>query len=120
MLAARLIVLLSLDNLIRPLEHADRNCQTDLFRSLKVNDEFKLRCLLHRQISWIRSFKDPIYVLGGALVQISGVNPIGHEAALIDKFLLWVNSGQPVFSGKLDDPLSFGEEKGDCPSSLSR
>ena len=40
----------SLDHLIRPLQHAAWNCQTDLFGGPEINDELKLRCLLHRQI----------------------------------------------------------------------
>src|SRR5206468_13101861 len=35
--------------------------------------------------------------------------PVEHETALIDIFLLWVNSRQAVFASKLDDALSFGE-----------
>src|SRR6185295_9474777 len=38
------------NHFIGPLEHAAWNRQTDLFCRLKVYDEFKLRCLLHRQI----------------------------------------------------------------------
>ena len=36
------------DHLIRSLKHADWNCQTDLIGCLEIDDEFKLRCLLHR------------------------------------------------------------------------
>src|SRR4029434_46409 len=45
-----------------------------------------------------------------APIEIIEVHPIGHEAALIDKLLRKVNSRQPVFAGKLDDPLSFREK----------
>ena len=37
---------LSSDDLIRPLEHADWNCQTNLFCRFEVDNEFKLRRLL--------------------------------------------------------------------------
>ena len=33
----------SLDHFIRPREKVGRKCQTDLFRSLQVDHEFKLR-----------------------------------------------------------------------------
>src|SRR5262245_45923460 len=46
----------SLDYPIRPREHFWRNCQTNLFRCLQVDDEFKLRCLLHGQISRFGTF----------------------------------------------------------------
>ena len=44
------------DHLIRPLQHADGNCQTNLFCRFEVNDEFKLRCLLHWQITRFGTF----------------------------------------------------------------
>ena len=54
----------SFDYLIRPLEHADRNCQTNLFRGLQVDNEFKFRCLLHRQVGRFRSLEDLVDVVG--------------------------------------------------------
>jgi hypothetical protein len=43
------------NDLIRALEHADGNCQTDLFCRLKVNDKLELRCLLDWEIGRLRS-----------------------------------------------------------------
>ena len=37
---------------------------------------------------------------------------VGHETALTDKLLLDVNSRQPVFAGKLDDPLFLAKKRG--------
>jgi hypothetical protein len=51
-----------LDDLIRPLEHVDWNCQADLFRRLEVDNEFKLRCLLYRQVSRFGAFQDLVHV----------------------------------------------------------
>src|SRR4030095_9194145 len=98
------------DHLIRPLEHADWNCQTNLLCRLKVNDEFKLRCLLHRQISRLGTFQDLVHVNSRAPIEVIEVHPIGHETSLIDKPLLEINSWQPMLRGKLDHQLSFGEE----------
>ena len=44
------------------------------------------------------------------------VYPSDQPGKLIDIISLWVNSRQAVFSGKLDDPLSFHEKTaiGDC------
>ena len=100
----------SLDQFIRPFEHAVRNCQINLFGRLKVNDEFKLRRLLHRQVSRFGAFQDLVHVNSRAPIEVGGVRPIGHETALIDKLLVWVNSRQPVLGGKLDDLLSFREK----------
>src|SRR5438094_8282662 len=100
----------SFDDFIRPLEHAAWNCQTDLFRRLQVDHKLKLRRLLHRQISRFGTFQDLVYVNSRAPKEVIEVRPIGHETALIDKLLLKVNSRQAVFSGELNDPLSFGEK----------
>ena len=45
------------DHFIRPLQHAAWNCQTNLFCRFQVDDEFKLRRLLHRQISRFGTFQ---------------------------------------------------------------
>src|ERR1700752_2113820 len=99
-----------LDHLIRPCEQVDWNFQTNLFCSLKVNDKLKLRCLLHRQISRFGTFQNLIYVVSGLAEKVIEVRSIGHEAALIDKLLLELNSRQPVFASKVDDLLFFAEK----------
>src|SRR5438034_2638463 len=80
-LASPLRFLCSLDHFIRPLKHADWNCQTDLFCCLKVNDEFKLRCLLYGQIGGFGTLQDFVDVVSRLAEQIIVVRPVGHEAA---------------------------------------
>src|SRR5438094_322230 len=101
---------MSLDHFIRSREQVDWNCQANLFCRLEVYDKLKLRCLLHRQISRFGTFQDLVHVNSRAPIEVDVVRSIGHEAALIDILLLWVNSRELVFAGKLDDPLSFGEK----------
>ena len=103
-------VALHIDHLIRPRQHIRRNRQADLFRGFQIDHKFKLRCLLHRQIGRFGAFQDLVDVNSRAPIQVIEVRPVGHETALFDKLLLKVNSRQPVFAGKLDDPLSFGEK----------
>jgi hypothetical protein len=55
-LAAPFDFLPSLEDFIRPREKFRRECQSDLFRSLQVDDELKLRCLLDRKIAGLRAF----------------------------------------------------------------
>src|SRR4029453_630424 len=99
-----------LDHLIRSRQHIRRNRKSDLLRGLKVDDEFKFRCLLHRQISRFGAFQNFIHVNSGAPKEVIEVRPVGHETALFDKLLLKVDRRQAVFSGELNDPLSFGEK----------
>src|SRR5439155_14356882 len=101
---------LLLDYLIRPREQINRNRQTNLFCRFKINDEFKLRRLLYGKVSRFCFLEDLIDVVGRAPIEVDRVRTIGHEAALVDKLLLKVNSRQPVFAGKLDDPLSFADK----------
>jgi len=101
----------SFDDFICPLEHAAWNCQANLICCFKVYDELKLRCLLYRQISRFGTFQDFVHVNSRAPEEVSVIRSIGHKTALIDILLLWVNSRQPVFAGKLDDPLSFREKR---------
>src|SRR6185369_2729136 len=96
--------------LVRSFQHADRNRQIDLFCRLEIDNEFKLRWLLHRQVSRFGAFQDLVHVNSRAPIEVGAVSPIGHETTLIDKLLLKVNSRQPMFTGELDNPLSFGEK----------
>ena len=43
-------------------------------------------------------------------MEVSVVRPVKHESALVDILLIWINSREAVFAGKLDDPLSFREK----------
>src|SRR3972149_9694396 len=83
---------------------------TDLFCRLETNDEFKLHRSLYWQISRFRPLEDLVHVYSRKPIAVSGIRPIGHETTLINKLLLWVNSRQPVFAGKLDDPGSRGKQ----------
>src|SRR5205823_12399705 len=84
--------MLSSDHLVRAVQHRLRNRQPDLSRRLQVDHKLKLRRLLHRQISRLGAFQDLVHVNSRALMEVSVVLTVGHEAALIDKFLLKINS----------------------------
>ena len=73
-----------LDHLIRPFQHAARNCQSNLFCGFKIYDEFKLCRLLHRQISRLSAFQNLVHVNGRAPIEVNVVRSVGHETALID------------------------------------
>jgi hypothetical protein len=63
------------DNLICPFEYSDWDRQTKLFCCFEVNDEFKLRCLLHRQISRFGAFQDLVHVNSRAPEDILAIQP---------------------------------------------
>jgi hypothetical protein len=70
-IASALGVVRSFDHLIRPLEHSVWNRQSDLFRRFEVDDEFKLRGLLHRQVSGLGAFENLVDVTRCAPIQVS-------------------------------------------------
>ena len=43
----------SLNHLIRPRQHVRRNRQADLLGRLQIDDELKLRRLLHWRVGWL-------------------------------------------------------------------
>src|SRR5947208_1978904 len=86
----------SLDHLIRPHQYIGRNGQADLFGSFQVDDELKLRRLLHWEISWLCPFQDLIHVSSGATEQVGSVSAIVHETAGFRIFRLWINRREPA------------------------
>src|SRR6478672_5480024 len=60
----------SLNDLIRPLQHADWNCQINLFCSFEIDHKLNLSCLLHRQISRFGPFQNLVHVTSRASIEI--------------------------------------------------
>ena len=71
--------LLSLDHLIRPVQHRLRDCDADLFRGLEIEHEFELHRLLHGKIGGLGSLQDSVHVIGDAPVAFRFVRPVVHE-----------------------------------------
>ena len=66
---------------ICPRQHFRCNGQSNLFRCLQIDHEFKLRCLLHRQISRFGTFQDLVHVNSRAPKEVIVVGSVGHETA---------------------------------------
>ena len=104
-----------LNHLIRSRQHVRWNCQTDLFCAfrLMMNSNFWPAGQEGRRVWHLSIFcprKQRLAYRGQRICSI------GHETALIDKLLLEINCGKPMLVRKLDDPLSFGEDRstGEC------
>ena len=80
------------------------------FAAFKLMTNSNLVACCTGKISRLGAFQDLVHVNSRAPKEVIEVRPVGHEAAVIDKLLLGVNSRQAVFTGKLDDPLSFREK----------
>jgi len=46
------------DHFVRSRQHIRRDRETDLLRGLEIDDELKLRRLLHGQIGWLGTFQN--------------------------------------------------------------
>ena len=72
--------LVSLDHLIRPIQHRLWNRQTDLLGRLEIDHQLEFRRLLDRKIGRLGSLQDFVHVIGDAPVAVREVRPVGHES----------------------------------------
>src|SRR5437870_12495317 len=68
---------LSLDHFICPIQHRLWNRQTDLLRSLQVDDQLELCRCFHRKVRRLRTLEDPVYEVGGPPMHTCIARPIG-------------------------------------------
>src|SRR5689334_14478547 len=65
-------------NSIGSRQYIGGNRETDLIGCLEIDDEFKLRGLLHRQVSRFGAFQDFVYVVSRSAEQVIVVHPVEH------------------------------------------
>src|SRR5262249_2418789 len=70
-----------LDHLTSPIQQRLRNRQANLLRCFQIDDEFKLRRLLHRQIAGLGTLQDSVYEICYASVTVRRIRPVRHEPA---------------------------------------
>jgi hypothetical protein len=64
----RLVLLRSLDHLVRSIQHRLRNGHADLLSRLQIDHQLEFRRLPHRHIGRLGSLQDSVYVSGDAPV----------------------------------------------------
>jgi hypothetical protein len=62
---------------------------------------------LQREVGWLLTLEDAIYVAGRMAVLIDKIKPIGNQAAAGDKVTSVVHRGQFVPGRKRDDQLAM-------------
>ena len=92
-----------LDHFIRSHQHIWRDREADLLSCFQIDDEFKLRRLLHREVCWLGTFENFVDLSGGAPVQFWNVWPIGDQATRVDPSNVGTHRRQPVLDRKLND-----------------
>src|SRR6478609_1996179 len=75
-----------LNHLIRPLKHANWNCQTDLLCRLEVNDEFKTSLPAAPAIGRFGSLQDLVHANSRDPIAVNGVRPVGHDPTSIYRY----------------------------------
>src|SRR5262249_25497394 len=91
--------LLSLDHPVRPRQNIRRNRHTDLLCRFEIDDELELHRLFHWQVGRLAPFKNLVHVGGSAPVNVSEIDPISHESAVLDKLPRTIHCGQAKFAG---------------------
>src|SRR4026208_1198918 len=94
-LSTRCSVLSSYD-LIRSRENIRRDRDADLFRGFQVDHQLEFCRSLYRQIGWLCTFEDFVYIGGGAPIQVEGVHAIKHKPSRFYKLTAVVYRGEPV------------------------
>src|SRR5215471_4469819 len=95
----------SFDHLIRLRHHIRWDREADLLSCLQIDDELKLRRLLHGQITWVCPFENFANVSGGASVQVRYIRAIRHEAARLWPFSVSIHGGKAILRGKIHNAL---------------
>src|SRR5215470_15678845 len=85
------------DHLVRSRQHSRWNLQTDSLCRLQIDHKFKLRRLLHRQISGLCYFQNLVHICGGASGQVDKACAVAHKPSLFDKIGPRVHSREPPF-----------------------
>src|SRR5262249_12949469 len=95
---------ISSDDFVRPGQHVRGNCEADLFSCLQIDDELELHRLLDRKIRWLNTFENLIDVSRCAPVNISEIDPISHESAVLGKLPRIIHCRQAKFAGEFGNP----------------
>jgi hypothetical protein len=101
----------SLNHLVRPVEHRLRNRQAYLFSRLQIDHQLKFHRLLDGQISRLSSFQKFVDEDSGTAVQVNQVRSVARNATVLCPFGLFAHRWQPVLKRKLRklSPVILGE-----------
>ena len=98
------------NHLIRPRQHIWRNRETNLLRRYQIDNEFKLRWLFHREIGWLRTFENLVYISGSAPVQVENVCPVGHEPTTFHEQCVVVHRRESIFCCVVYEPFHVNSD----------
>ena len=77
-----------------------RHYEAERAGRFKINDKFEFLRRLNGKVRRSRALEDAIDVIGHPSEQIQDINPVGHQAALIDKITVRIDGGNPQAGGQ--------------------
>ena len=92
---------LSLDHLIRSVQHGLWNRQVERFRCFQIDNELKLRWLLDRQIGGLCAFENFVHVDCDTAIGLKSTRPVRHEPTVVRPLLLCMYRRNAVLCRKL-------------------
>src|SRR5438552_2196857 len=101
----------SLNDSIRSDQQRRRDGEADRLRGLEVDDQLKLRWLLHGEVGGPCALQNLVNVGGEAPPSIMKVGAIGHEIAVDCEVFPRRNCGDPVLGGELGDQVSLTHDE---------
>src|SRR5215475_3491531 len=88
---------------VRPRQDIRRNRETDLLYCLEVDDQLKLRRLLHWDIGGFGSFENLVHLDGCAPDYVIVVCPIGYKSTCFHPFFILEYCRQAILCQKIEN-----------------
>ena len=107
---------MSSDDSVRPHQHIRRNRQADLLGRFQIDDELKLRRLLHGEIGGLGAFQNLVHISSGAPVQVEEAHAVGHKPTGFDVPRLVVYRREPALYREVCNLCSLRTDDGPLAS----